>query len=98
MSISMTMLLSSRRTRRAVGAGETATGSGSDDTGPTGSNIVHSDDEGRRATLVARRPPSKRRAAAVSAWRSALYSLGAMGKSDASPSHIKSLPNRTLVV
>ena len=99
LSISMTMLLSSRRSRRAPGTAETATGSGSDDTAPTPPtpNIVHSDDELRRATLVAGRPPAKRRAAAVSAWRSALVSIGAIGKQDA-PSHIKSLPNLILSV
>lgn len=86
LSISMTMLLSNRRSRRP----ETATGSGSDDTGPTPptSNFVHSDDELRRAAVTGRRPPPKRRAAA--AWRSALFGLGAISKPDA-PLHFKSL-------
>lgn len=97
LSISMTMLLSNRRTRRAPGTAETATGSGSDDTGPTPptSNFVHSDDELRRAAPVPRRPPPKRRAA--SSWRSALYGLRAFAKPDA-PSHIKSLPNLILSI
>ena len=90
LSISMTMLLSSRRVRRP----ETATGSGSDDTGPTPptSNFVHSDDELRRAAIVGRRPPPKRRTAASAAWRTALHGLGPISKPDA-PLHIKSLPN-----
>ena len=88
LSISMTMLLSNRRSRRP----ETATGSGSDDTGPTPptSSFVHSDDELRRAAGAGRRPPPKRRSAA--AWRSALYGLGVISKPDA-PLHVKSLPN-----
>ena len=86
LSISMTMLLSNRGARRP----DTATGSGSDDTGqtPPPSNFVHSDDELRRAAVVSRRPPPKHRAA----WRSVLYGLGGGGKPDV-PSHIKSLPN-----
>jgi len=90
LSISMTMLLSNRRSRRPDGA----TGSGSDDTGPTPptSSFVHSDDELRRAEVTGRRPaPTKRRTAA--AWRAALYGLGgAIGKTDV-PLHVKSLPN-----